>query len=240
MVFKTPVISFRNEEGSFRLYRDNNELKTPAQYVLAVPTQALAEAIAEEFRTQGSKMDLRKMPLTQMTLTAIDVAGPQRAALLDGLMRYGQTELVCQRALDPAGLVAEQNKIWQPYLDWCKNRFRADLRTGSGIVPFDQRPEALAALQSALEEFDAFTLTGVSEACKTLGSLVLALALVEGRASVKEAVEASELDSLWQTKTWGDDPVSQKRYNDIHRDLEVCATWFVLIKKNQGTESSAP
>jgi len=240
MVFKQPVISIRNEGGSFRLYKDNKELKTPRQYALAVPSCALAEALAEEFRAQGEKIDVRKMPLTQMALTALDVSLPQRASVIESLMRYGRTELVCQRATDPAGLVAQQNTIWQPYLDWCKERFQADLRTGNGIIPFDQRPEALAALRSAIEALDAFVLTGLSEACKTLGSLVLALAMIEGHSSAQEAFEAAELDSLWQNNEWGDDPVSKKRYEEINRDLNVCALWIVLLKKNQGTELSAP
>jgi chaperone required for assembly of F1-ATPase len=127
--------------------------------------------------------------------------------------------------------VAEQNKTWQPYLDWCKEAFTADLRTGQGIVPFEQNKEALAALRREIEKGDAFLLTGLSEACGTLGSLVLGLALMAGRAGAEAVFEAAELDHNWQNKKWGEDPVSQSRHADIKRDLDVCARWFALLKK---------
>ncbi|MDD4617380.1 MAG: ATPase, partial [Alphaproteobacteria bacterium] len=198
---------------------------------LTVPTHGLASAIVEEFSSQGQKKDLRKMPLAQLALTALDVSSQRREDTVKGIMRLGENELVCQRASDPADLVAEQNKIWQPYLDWCKKRFNADLETGTGIIPFDQNPEALSRIRAYVEELDAFTLAGLHEACHALGSLVLGLALLEGEADAAAVFQASELDHLWQAKKWGEDPASQARLNAIKTDLNVCAKWFILLKK---------
>jgi len=53
------------------------------------------------------------------------------------------------------------------------------------IIPFKQNPEALAALRAFVQTLDAFFLTGLSEVCGTLGSLVLGLSLVEGKADTE-------------------------------------------------------
>ncbi len=231
MSLKRPAFSIHPDGSGFVLHRSGKALETPLHFPLAVPTQALAEEIVREFDTQGEKTDLRKMPLTQMALTALDITAQNRAALIGGLMRHAETELLCQRATNPTDLVAEQNKVWQPYLDWCEKELGADLRVGSGIVPFDQNKSALAALQKQVETLDSFFLTGLGEAAKTLGSLVLGLALMKGRACVAEAFAAAELDSLWQGQKWGEDPVTQARHAEIKRDLDVCALWFALLLK---------
>ena len=231
MVLKNPACTFRAEGESITLYRDEKALTTPLGFPVAVPTQALAEKIAKEFEAVGARMDLRKMPMMQMTLTAIDMTARRREEVLSDIMRYGETELICQRATDPADLVAEQEKTWRPYLDWCQTKFGADLCTGSGIAPFKQKAESLAALRAFVETLDAFFLTGFSAACGTLGSLVLGLALLEVRANAAKAFEAAELEGLWQIRKWGEDPVSQSRHANIKRDLEACAQWFLLLRK---------
>jgi chaperone required for assembly of F1-ATPase len=230
MAMNPSNFSVKPEAHGYGIFRDNKVLETPAHHPFIVPTRTLAEAVAEEFSSQGQKMDLRKMPITQLALTAIDVSGPKRAEIIDAIMRLGESELLCQRASDPPDLVAEENRVWQPYLAWCKQRYKADLCTGSGIIPFDQNPQALAALRACLDTLDAFTLAGLSEACHSLGSLVLGLALLDGRADAASAFEAAELDHLWQSRKWGDDPVSEARLGAVMSDLDTCARWFALTK----------
>ena len=229
MTKKLPVFSVKAEAEGFALYRDAEPLRTPRNLPLTVPTQNLADAIAQECGGQGDKMDLRKMPLTQMALTAIDIASQHRADVVEGILRFGDNELLCQRATDPADLVAEQNKVWQPYLAWCQTTLNADLRTGSGIIPFEQNPQALATLRDFVEKLDAFRLTGLSEACGTLGSLVLGLALIQKHAAPAAVFAAAELDHIWQNKKWGQDPAAEARHADINRDLVMYAHWFDLL-----------
>ena len=154
------VFSVTSEDQSHYVYRDGETLKTPRNLPVAVPTRALADAILRECATQEEKLDLRTMPLTQMTLTAIDISTLHRDEVIDGIMRYGESELVCQRADDPPELVAKQNQIWQTYLDWCGGKFKIELRTGNGIIPFLQKPESLAVLRAHVETYDAFRLNG--------------------------------------------------------------------------------
>jgi chaperone required for assembly of F1-ATPase len=228
-----PAYTIRTQSEGFTVYRDDAPLETPRNLAVMVPTEKLATAIAAECRAQindkGERLDLRLMPMTQMTLTALDVTSNKRGEIVDGIMRFGECELVCQRATEPADLVAAQNAGWQPYIDWARERFGAELRSGNGIVPFAQKPEALATLRTAVETNDLFGLTGVSEAVGTTGSLVLGLALATGHAEAESVFKAAELDALWQMLKWGEEPEALARHAEIRRDLNDCARWFSLI-----------
>ena len=217
------------ESDAFTIFRDAEPLKTPRNLPVTVPTKKLAEAIVEECVGQGDRLDLRRMPLTQMALTAIDIAANHRDEVINGIMKFGDSELVCQRATDPADLVARQNEGWQPYLYWCKDKFGAELLTGSGIVPFKQSEEALTKLGAVVESYGAFALTGLSEAVSILGSLVLGLALATKHVTADEAFAAAELDHLWQNKKWGDDPETQSQQAEIKDELTMCARYFELL-----------
>ena len=87
MALKRPVYSVRAENKGFTVYRDDKALQTPLHFPLAVPMRALAEAIAQEFEAPGAKSDLRKMPITQMTLTTIDISSPRRKEIIAGTLK---------------------------------------------------------------------------------------------------------------------------------------------------------
>lgn len=229
MKLSKKVFSAEANGDGFAVLCDGKPLSTPNGAVLRVPSRALAEAIAGEFAAQGPKPDVRTMPLTQLALTALDKA-PQ-PALIEALMRFGETELICQRATHPSDLVAEEEKTWQPYLDWCRTRFNAELRTGEGIVPFRQNPEALAALRAFIGTLPVFSLVALSEACHALGSLVLGLALFCGSADSAQAVEAAEVERIWQNRKWGEDPELQARRGAIERELATVKQWLELLAR---------
>src|SRR5580765_1664126 len=78
------------EEGGWSIRLDNRPVKTPARKPLAVPSKALAEAIAEEWRSVDDQIDPRAMPLTGLANAAIDRVAPQREAFASGLSRYAE------------------------------------------------------------------------------------------------------------------------------------------------------
>ncbi len=222
------MFSVKPQAGDYAICQDDAALRTPKGRLFAVPKKDLAEAIAREF--EESSKDIRKMPLAQLALTAIDISADRREDVINGIMSFGDHELICQRASHPPELVREQEKLWQPYLEWCRAAYNAELRTGSGVAPFEQSAHALRRLRDGIGKRGAFFLTGLSQACAVLGSLVIGLAFMEGRVGASEALEAAEMESLWQNRKWGKDACHQSRYAEMLRELKVCDKWFSLLR----------
>jgi chaperone required for assembly of F1-ATPase len=225
-----PIYDYVAEADSFTLRRDATPLKTPAGALYGVPTRALAESMAEEWRVQGDKPDPAKMPLTQLAATALDVIGAKRDEVIASLAAYAECDLLCHRADQPPELAERQTQVWQPWLDWAVKRFGAELRVGQGIMPIAQPKEAGAALRGAIAAFDVFRLAGLQQAVGASGSLVLGLALLEAQATATQVFEAAELDSLFQMEKWGEDPVTAERHNSARRELELCKKWFGMLE----------
>ena len=77
---------------------DNRPVKTPAGNRLALPTRALAEAIAQEWREQGAAIVPASMPFTKFANTTLDGIVQNRAAVAADLASYGGNDLLCYRA----------------------------------------------------------------------------------------------------------------------------------------------
>jgi chaperone required for assembly of F1-ATPase len=227
---KLPEHSLLSNDGLHTLVRNGEAMKTPRNLDLAVPYRAVAEAVLAECRAQTQeRLDLRTMPMTQMVLTVLDVTSAKRGEIVDNIMRYGETELLCQRAEDPAELKDAQAAAWQPYLDWAKSAYGAELAITTGIVPAKQDAASLAALRAVIDRMNDYELTCLSEAVGVSGSLVLGLALATGRSSAEEVFKAAEFDRLWQIAKWGEDEEAAARLAAVRTDLDLCQRWLSLI-----------
>jgi chaperone required for assembly of F1-ATPase len=216
--------------GGFTVALDDRPIRTPAKAPLLLPSAALAEAIAEEWRVQGDTVKPLEMGLTRLANTAIDRVNQERAKAVEDVARYGTSELLCYRADEPPELVQRQTATWQPWLDWAGRRYGAQLRVGAGIVHIVQQPEALTALRMAVALASDMELAALGSAVQALGSLVLGLALWQGELDAGAAVDAALLDELFQAAKWGEDREAVQRRAALRREVVDAAHFLTLLR----------
>jgi chaperone required for assembly of F1-ATPase len=216
--------------AGFAVHLDTRPLKTPAGRPCELPTQALAEAVAAEWRAAAPKPPPSgAIKLTQMAATALDRIAAHRAAIEAQLLAYAETELLCHRADHPPELAARQQAVWQPLLDWLAMRHDALLAPTVGIIARPQAPASLAALAAALAGLDAWRLSAVSVAVAASGSLVIGLALADGRLTAEGAFAAAELDATFQIEKWGEDEEARRRRAGVRQELELAERFLGLL-----------
>ncbi len=113
------------EDGAgVALKLDGKTVRTPGKAELVLPTRALADAVADEWRAQGERIDPATMPLTKLANSAIDGVAGREPAVIDDMISHAASDLVCYRAPGPQGLVEAQTKHWDPVLAWAKDDAR--------------------------------------------------------------------------------------------------------------------
>ena len=111
-------VTTKQSGSAWRILLDGRPVKTPALAELAVPTQSLAEAMASEWAEQGDTVDIQGMHLTRLTNVAIDRTPSQREGMIDEVVKYCETDLLCFLAETPADLRDRQISQWRPVRDW--------------------------------------------------------------------------------------------------------------------------
>jgi chaperone required for assembly of F1-ATPase len=215
--------------GAFAVELDGRPVRTPGRRVLAVPSEALAEAIAEEWKGQGDEIDPCSMPLTGLANAAIDRAAPEPAAFAATLTRYAESDLLCYRADGPAPLVRRQAQLWDPLLAWARQRFGVEFEIVEGVIHRHQPEGTPERLAEAVADLDAFRLAALSPLVTVSGSLVIALALAEGAAGLEDAWSAATLDEAWQAEQWGDDPLAAAAHDARRRDFDAAYRFLTLL-----------
>jgi chaperone required for assembly of F1-ATPase len=217
-------------EGGFGVALDGRTLRTPAKLPLVLPRLALAEAIAAEWQAQEDEVRPHTMPLMRLATTAVDLVAKRHADVVAEITNFAETDLVCYRADHPPELAARQHAIWQPLVDWATLRYDAPLVVTAGIVPVAQKPATLHALTAAVAAYEPMALTALHAATTASGSLVIALALLEGRLDAEGAFAASQLDETFQIEQWGEDYEAAARRAALKADIAAAARFVALLR----------
>jgi chaperone required for assembly of F1-ATPase len=222
-------VSVEPEGEGWTVILDGRPLKTPARSALSVPTQRLAEAVADEWRQAGEQIDPRAMPLTGLANAAIDSVAPGRQAFAQGLSNYAQADLACYRADGPAALVERQEQQWDKLLGWARRRYDVDFATTAGLMHVAQPTATIERLSHAIAALDPFQLAGLSPLVTIGGSLVAALAVLEEAVPPEEAWAAVSIDESWQLEKWGADSEAEATLENRRRDFAAAAQFLDLL-----------
>jgi chaperone required for assembly of F1-ATPase len=217
------------EPGGFTVLLDGRPVRTPARHVLVLPSRALAEAVAQEWREQGPTLATDAMRLTRLATTVVDLMPVRREDAIAEAAGFAGTDLLCYRAGGPQSLVARQEAAWQPWLDWAARQHDAHLVPAKGIMPVEQPEPALKALRAAVARLDDWRLVGLHAATTVLGSLVLALALERGAIAGERAFAAALLAELFEIETWGEDAEQARRHARLRADLDAAERFLRLL-----------
>ncbi len=193
-----------NDSG-FGIALDGCVVKTPAKAPLAVPTRALAEAIAAEWAAQEDVIRPETMPVTRLANAAIDKVARQFDEVVALIAGYGGTDLLCYRAEAPEELANLQADGWDPLLDWAEKALGVRLSVTTGVIPVEQDAAHLERLKATVAAHDAFRVAALHDLVSLTGSLILGLAVAEGRLSAAGAWNLSRIDEDWQIARWGMD-----------------------------------
>lgn len=216
-------------QAGCELRLDEKQLLTPGKRVFKAPTAALAEAVAEEWRAQVKEIKPDSMPLTQLAFTAQDLLEQSPEATRADVTAFAAHDLICYWAEAPQALVARQEKLWRPLLAWVAERYDAPLVTTTGVVTIQQPPQSLKTLARRVASFDAWHLAALMQATQISGSLVIALALMEGELTLETAFEAAELDASFQMERWGEDAEAQQRRHKLLAEIAAASRFVQLL-----------
>ncbi|MFL6726237.1 MAG: ATP12 family chaperone protein [Sphingomicrobium sp.] len=222
-------VTVEREGEGWAIELDGRPVRTPARAALAVPTEALAEAIAEEWGGVGGSIDPRSMPLTGLANAAIDRVAAERKAFASGLARYADADLACYRAEGPSALVKRQEQEWDKLLAWARRRFDVDFVTTSGLMHVAQPAATVERLSHAVAALDPFRLAGLSPLVTIGGSLITALAVMEKAITPEDAWDAISVDERWQLEQWGSDAEAEVALENRRRDFLAAAKFIELL-----------
>ncbi len=212
--------------GGWVVTLDGRPLRTPEKRALALPTQQLAQAIADEWAAQGERIDLQSMFNTRLANVAIDRTPAVREEMAGEAAGYARTDLTCHLADSPASLRQRQEAAWGPLRDWAGETLGVRLSPVVGVIAADQPAESIEAVRRHALSLDDFRLSALVHATALAGSVVLGLAVERRRITAEQAHELSRIDEAFQASLWGEDAEARTRADRMLAEARALNLWF--------------
>lgn len=213
-------VSVEKAPEGFAVHLDGKPVRTPGKSILLLPTEAAAKLVADEFSAQGEKIDPVTMPVMRLVNTAIDGVASDPQAVLEDILRFCSSDLLCYRADTPERLVARQADAWDPVIDWARSRLGARFFLAEGVMHVEQPRESIAAVGVHLRQRDEpLRLAALHVMTAISGSALLALAVEAGELEPEAAWLAAHVDEDWNAEQWGEDFEAAARRTARKRDF---------------------
>jgi len=205
-------VSVEARDGVFAVLLDGRSVRTPGRAVLALPTLAAAQLVADEFAAQTVEINPVSMPVMRIANSTVDGVASDPGPVADEIVRFAGTDLLLYRAENPDELIARQARAWNPILDWSASVLGAPFQPVQGIMHVEQPAASLAALNTHVgQRAEPFRLAAMHVITTLTGSALLALALEAGAIDGETAWTAAHVDEDWQAGFWGVDQEAAAR-----------------------------
>ena len=224
------TVTVIKQAHDYQITLDERPVKTPNKALLGVPSRKLADAIAAEWHSQRDEIAPATMPMMALATTAIDHVIPNRKTVITGLVDYGASDLLCYRAPYPALLVERQKQAWQPLLDWANSALGVSLNVVSGVMFQKQPDDSMARLKEIISSYNPYDLVVLNELTSNTGSLIAALAVVNGYKNAKQIHAISRVDTDYQAEYWGKDYAATERQAEILMALTQAEQFYQLVQ----------
>jgi len=198
----TSIVS--SDGGTFEVCLDHRKLRTPKGIVVRIPSEPLALAVANEWESQGEILDLSRMHMSGLCITAIDNPwNRNRDELVNEIMKFLDTDTILYIHDESKSLRDVQLQEWGRVVEWINNRFGIDMHLTSGLEVPEWSENSKNTLQNYFLSHSVWALQGYLFVVEALKSVLLGIAVIEHKLSIAESVKLAILEQEFQVKSWG-------------------------------------
>lgn len=223
-------VSVEAVDGGWQVALDGRRIRTQGGAAQVVPAHGLAQALADEWRAQGEKVDPAGFPLRDMADYAIDQVMADAAPTIAKLLQFAETDTLCYRADPDEPLWHRQKDVWEPLLGATEAREGVAFERISGVGYRAHPGTTRETLHARLKERDPFALAALHTLASLGASLCVALEAEAGTDTPETLYAAANLEEDWQAEQWGWDPAARER-RDGRQAQFVRAVKFLELAK---------
>lgn len=218
-------------DGGYAVLLDGRATKTPGRVPVVVPTEALAQAMVDEWLAQEALIDAQTMPVVRLINSALEGGEASIAELRDEIVKYAGNDALLYRADTPQELVEAQEATWDSILVVLAQHFGVKFQPTVGIIHQPQPTQTLDRLATSVADVDLLSLTALVSITGLTGSGLLTIALQSGLLDGDTAWAAAHVDEDYNARLWGADTEALARREKRRKEFDAALKVLALLKQ---------
>ena len=228
-------LEIMQSDSVYHVRADDKSLLTPKQHEAILPCLQMAQQLQQEAKKwhNHKQPDYQLWPRICYVLDYLANDSESQKKLNDKITDYANHDLLCYRVQHPPALVEREQKQWQKWLDWAQETHDIHLQTTDAILHISQKAESLQKVSALVDSKNIYCQAGLLELIEILGSVILALAMIDGLEKsddthIDSIFNASLLHENYQAEKWGKTDAYQADYDSKYQNLTYAMQFYRL------------
>ncbi|MCH9844063.1 MAG: hypothetical protein K0U39_01000 [Alphaproteobacteria bacterium] len=220
---------------AYQLWADGKKLLTAKQNQVVLPCLQMAQQLQQEAKQwhHHKKPDYQLWPRICYVHDYLQADAEAKQNLHDKIINYANHDLLCYRVQHPPALCLLEQQQWHSWLDWAQKTHDIHLQVTDAVLHIAQTDEALKKVSDIVNAKNLYCQAGLLELVEILGSVILALAVVDclekaDNSQIDSIFNASLLHENYQVEKWGKTEEYQADYDAKYQHLTHTLQFYQL------------
>ena len=162
-----------------------------------------------------------------------DLDKKSRTDLVNKILSFLSTDLVCYRAEKNSELEIIQKKLWDPLIYFVENKYKFIFKITYGIIPIQQDSGNKKKLLKILKRLNRHDLTSFYYITNFSNSNIITLNFLANNINFKEAWKLLSLEEAFSLKKWGQDKEAKEKLLEKKNYFNEIINFNLLLKNQE-------
>ena len=179
-----------------------------------------------------SKKNSKKFFL-RILFFSFDLDKDSRQDIVDKILSFLSTDLLCYRAEKNSELETIQKNLWDPLINFVENKYKLIFKTTNGIIPIQQESGNKKKLLKILKKLNRHDLTSFYYITNFSNSNIIALNFLSNNINFKKAWILLSLEEAYSLKKWGQDKEAIEKLLEKKNYFNEIINFNLLLKNQE-------
>ena len=210
--------------------KNNKLLITTSNNKIKVKCEKVAKDLSKYLRLCLNSKSKAKKFFLKILFFSFDLNKKQKKNIIENIISFLNTDLVCYRAEKNSELDKTQTRLWNPLITFVEKKYKFIFKVTNSIIPVKQKEANKGKLLSILKKLNKHELTSFYFITNFSNSNIIALNFLANNINSKNAWKVISLEEAYNLEKWGQDKEAKDKLLDKQKHFNEIIKFGQLLK----------
>jgi len=211
-------------------FKSNGVIKTYANNKIKVADVIVAKQLAKYMSVCFKSKNKEKSFFLRVLFFSFDLDKSSKSDIIDKILFFLSTDLLCYRAKKNSELESMQKKLWDPLISFVEDKYKLIFNTTNGVVPITHKGTNKGRLCKILKKLNKLELTIYYYIINISNSNIIALNFLANNINSKHVWKCLSLEEDYNLKKWGQDKEANEKLLEKKSYFNEIIKLYLLFK----------
>ncbi len=214
-------------------FKSNKFIKTNGNNKIKVADDKAAKQLSKYMSACFKSKNKEKSFFLRVLFFSFDLDKSSKSDIIDKILFFLSTDLLCYRAVKNSELESFQKKLWDPLISFVEEKYKLTFNITNGVIPVKHKATNKVRLGKILKKLNKQELTSYYYITNISNSNIIALNFLANNINFKHAWKCLSLEEDYNLKKWGQDKEAKEKLLEKKSYFNEIINLYLLFKKSE-------